>query len=119
MQSQFMTMMSLSKGCSILAETVFESRCGHVSALREMGADIISSHNNTTFLIHGVEQLRAAKTNATDLRAGAALILAGLAAEGTSVITDIHHIQRGYEDIAKDLRQLGADIHYSNLHFKQ
>ena len=112
MQAQFTALLTQCNGTSILAETVFESRCGHVPPIIQMGADITTSLNNSTFVIRGVTPLHGIEAAATDLRSGAALILAGLAANGNSQITNTSHILRGYEDIAGDLRQLGADVRY-------
>ncbi|SKC56227.1 UDP-N-acetylglucosamine 1-carboxyvinyltransferase [Maledivibacter halophilus] len=108
MQSQFMSLLSIAKGTSVIIETVFENRFMHVSELNRMGANIkIEGHSA---VVQGVKGLQGAQVRATDLRAGAALILAGLVAEGTTEINDIYHIERGYVSIENKLRNLGADI---------
>lgn len=108
MQSQFMSLLSVAKGTSVIIETVFENRFMHVSELNRMGANIkIEGHSA---VVQGVGVLEGAQVRATDLRAGAALILAGLVAEGTTEINDIHHIERGYVGIENKLRSLGANI---------
>lgn len=108
MQSQFMSLLSVASGTSVIIETVFENRFMHVSELNRMGANIkIEGHSA---VVQGVNSLEGAQVRATDLRAGAALILAGLIAEGKTEISDIHHIDRGYVDIESKLRSLGANI---------
>lgn len=108
MQAQFMSLMSVSKGTSVVIETVFENRFMHVDELKRMGADI--KIDGRSAIIQGVDNLMSAPVKATDLRAGAALILAGLVADGTTEISDIYHIDRGYEDIEGKLTNLGAKI---------
>jgi UDP-N-acetylglucosamine 1-carboxyvinyltransferase len=108
MQAQMMTLMLISEGTSLVTETVFENRFMHVDELRKLNAQI--KVEGRTAIITGGERLTGAKMCATDLRAGAALILGALAAEGESEITGIHHIERGYVDIAGKLRMLGANI---------
>ncbi|MCL2171664.1 MAG: hypothetical protein FWB71_05865 [Defluviitaleaceae bacterium] len=110
MQAQFTALASISEGVSVISEQVFESRGGHIVDLRKMGADIDISGDNRVFTIRGVERLHGANVAAADLRAGAALIVAGLAAAGETIVSNAKHILRGYEDIARDLGQLGADI---------
>ena len=112
MQAQFMTLMSVSDGISMITETVFENRFMHVAELRRMGADIKVEGN--TAVINGVTKLSAAPLMATDLRASASLILAGLAAEGETVINRVYHLDRGYETIEKKLSALGAKIRRVN-----
>ena len=109
MQAQMMALMTLSEGNSIFYETIFENRFMHCSELNKMGAntEIISTH---LCRVNGVNKLYGAKTKSPDLRGGAALILAALAAEGESEISDIHHVERGYENIEGILNNLGADI---------
>ena len=109
MQAQMMALMTLSEGNSIFYETIFENRFMHCSELNKMGAntEIISTH---LCRVNGVNKLYGAKTKSPDLRGGAALILAALAAEGESEISDIHHVERGYENIEGVLNNLGADI---------
>lgn len=108
MQAQFMVLMSVAKGFSIISETIFENRFIHVSELKRMGADIKISGN--TAMITGVPTLSGAPVMATDLRASASLILAGLTAVGTTEINRVYHLDRGYETIEKKFAQLGAAI---------
>ncbi|HJV44818.1 MAG TPA: UDP-N-acetylglucosamine 1-carboxyvinyltransferase [Bacillota bacterium] len=108
MQAQLMSFLSLCKGTSVICETVFEGRFKHVPELVKLGANIEIIQNEAH--IHGVRRLFGAEVEATDLRAGAALILAGLAAEGTTVISQVHHIDRGYERIEDLLQSVGAHI---------
>ena len=109
MQAQFMVLMSVASGLSIISETIFENRFIHVSELKRMGADIIISGNNTA-LIKGVASLSGAPVMASDLRASASLILAGLVAEGTTEISRVYHLDRGYENIEEKFARLGAVI---------
>lgn len=107
-QAQFMALMTLSRGQSIIMETVFENRFMHVAELKRMGADItLDGH---TAIINGVQGLSAAPLMATDLRASASLVLAGLAAKGQSIISRVYHIDRGYVSMEKKLSELGARI---------
>jgi UDP-N-acetylglucosamine 1-carboxyvinyltransferase len=108
MQAQLLALNSIAKGTSIVTETIFENRFMHVQELRRMGADI-RLQGNTAICI-GVESLQGAPVMATDLRASAGLILAGLVAEGTTVVERIYHVDRGYERIEEKLMHLGADI---------
>jgi len=108
MQAQIMALLSLSKGTSMVIETVFENRFMHVEELKRMGARI--KIEGRSAVIEGVEKLSGAPVKATDLRAGAALILAGLAAEGTTTVMNAHHVERGYVDIVGKLSTLGASI---------
>lgn len=108
LQAQMMVLMCLGNGSSIIKETVFENRFMHVNELMRMGADIIVE--GSTAVVRGVSRLRGAPVMATDLRASASLILAGLVAEGTTEISRIYHIDRGYERIEEKLSTLGADI---------
>jgi UDP-N-acetylglucosamine 1-carboxyvinyltransferase len=108
MQAQIMALMSISKGASAITETIFENRMMHVAELRRMGADIRVIGN--TAIVKGVEVLSGAKVMATDLRASASLIMAGLAAYGTTEVSRIYHIDRGYETIEEKLKALGAKI---------
>ena len=108
MQAQFMVLMSLGRGLSTISETIFENRFIHVSELHRMGADIRIQEN--TAIIQGVESLSGASVMATDLRASASLILAGLAAEGLTEVSRIYHLDRGYECLDKKLAKLGANI---------
>ncbi len=108
MQAQMMAMMVISEGRSKVTETVFENRFMHVVELNRMGADI--SIEGRSAVIEGLCKLTGCDVRATDLRAGAAMILAGLVAEGTTRISDLHHIDRGYENIVAKLQSLGAEI---------
>jgi UDP-N-acetylglucosamine 1-carboxyvinyltransferase len=108
MQAQFMVLMSLAKGLSVISETIFENRFIHVSELRRMGANI--RIQGDTAILQGVENLNGAQVMATDLRASASLILAGLAAEGVTEVSRVYHLDRGYEGLDKKLASLGADI---------
>jgi UDP-N-acetylglucosamine 1-carboxyvinyltransferase len=92
----------------MITETVFENRFMHVSELKRLGARI--KIEGRSAIIEGVERLQGTQVKATDLRAGAALLLAGLYAEGTTEVLDIYHIERGYEGIDEKLRSLGANI---------
>jgi UDP-N-acetylglucosamine 1-carboxyvinyltransferase len=108
MQAQFMALMTIANGTSIITENVFESRFTHAGDLRRMGADIKIEGRNS--IIKGVKKLSAAPVMASDLRGGAALVLAGLVAEGTTEISRIYHIDRGYVKLEEKLRTLGANI---------
>ena len=108
MQAQLMTAMCVANGTSSVTETIFENRFMHVSELSRMGANI-NIHERTA-VIHGVENLNGAPVEATDLRAGAAMVLAGLVANGHTEISQIYHIDRGYEDLVGRISKLGANI---------
>lgn len=108
MQAQFMSLLCLAEGVSVITETVFESRFAHVGELERMGAKI--QVEGRSAVVVGVEKLTGTQVTATDLRAGAALVLAGLAAEGVTEVHGVHHIDRGYEDLEVKLRSLGASI---------
>ncbi|MBQ5316195.1 MAG: UDP-N-acetylglucosamine 1-carboxyvinyltransferase [Oscillospiraceae bacterium] len=108
MQPQFSTLLCLAEGTSIVTEEIFNNRFRYVDELRRMGADI--SVEGRVAVIEGVGKLYGAPVTAPDLRAGAALVIAGLAAAGVTEIDDIYHIERGYENIEQKLRALGADI---------
>jgi UDP-N-acetylglucosamine 1-carboxyvinyltransferase len=108
LQAQFMALMALSRGTSIITETIFENRFMHVSELCRMGAEI--AVEGGTAVVKGVEGLKGAPVMATDLRASASLVLAGLAAEGTTEVRRIYHLDRGYERIEEKLARLGARI---------
>lgn len=107
-QAQFMALMTVCEGESRIQETVFENRFMHVKELSKMGAVIATSGNRAT--IAGVKKLHGADVRATDLRAGAALVMAGLVAEGTTRVFDIYHIDRGYSNLVEKLTKLGAKI---------
>lgn len=107
-QAQFMALLSISEGTSVITETVFENRFRHVAEINRMGANVkIEGHSA---VIQGVKDIQGAQVKATDLRAGAALVLAGLIADGVTEIDDIYHIDRGYPQIERDLLSLGAKI---------
>lgn len=108
MQPQFMSLMSIVNGTSIINETIFENRFMHASELSLMGANI--KVEGSSAIISGVEKITGSKVKATDLRAGAALIIAGLCAEGVTEISDIYHIERGYYNIEEKLKNIGAKI---------
>lgn len=108
MQAQLMALDTIAQGTSVIVETIFENRYMHVQELRRMGADIdIDGH---TAVVRGVERLSGAIVMATDLRASASLVIAGLAAEGQTTIDRIYHLDRGYDRMEVKLRALGADI---------
>ncbi len=108
MQAQFMTLNSIASGTCIIEETVFENRFQHVSQLKKMGADITLDNNKAS--INGVSNLVGADVSASDLRASASLVLAGLVGKNKTQIDDIYHIDRGYECIEEKLNKLGAEI---------
>lgn len=108
MQQPFAALLSLADGASVITENVYESRFSYVNELNRMGADI--RVDGRTTVINGVERLTGAPVSATDLRAGASLVCAGLAAEGETEIANVEHIDRGYEDIVGKLRSLGASV---------
>lgn len=108
MQAQMMAVLSIADGTSIISETVFENRFKHADELIRMGADI--KIIGKVAIIKGVKELTGAKVKSKDLRGGASLVLAGLAAKGTTEVENIYHIERGYEDLDENLRKLGADI---------
>ena len=108
MQAQFMALMSIAEGGCLITENVFENRFMFADELKRMGADIdIEGHRA---FVRGVPRLEGAPVRSPDLRGGAALVLAGLAAEGETLVTEVHHIMRGYEDFAGRLGTLGADV---------
>ncbi len=109
MQAQLMALTAVSDGTSIITETVFENRFMHVNELKRMGAKI--KIEGRTAIVQGVKRLTGAQVKATDLRAGAALVLAGLAAEGETEISNLCHIDRGYENLIEKLQAIGAGIH--------
>ena len=108
LQAQFMAMMSIAEGAALVRETIFENRFMHVPELMRLGADL--TLQGTTVLVRGVSRLRGAPVMATDLRASVCLILAGLVAEGETVVNRVYHLDRGYEDLARKLVRCGADI---------
>ena len=108
MQAQFMAMLTISQGTSMVTETVFENRFMHVDELRRMGAKI--KIDGRTSVVEGIERLTGCQVKATDLRAGAAVVLAALVAEGETQVGYIHHIDRGYDNLVQKLVSIGADI---------
>lgn len=108
MQAQFMAMMTVAKGTSIIKETIFENRYMHVAELQRMGADISIDGGNAT--IRGVDRLKGAPIMATDLRASASLVVAALCAKGESIIHRIYHLDRGYDHMDEKLRRIGAQV---------
>jgi UDP-N-acetylglucosamine 1-carboxyvinyltransferase len=110
LQAQMMTMNCLAKGASSIQETIFENRFMHVPELVRMGAEIELQNNNSVALVKGVERLVGAPVMATDLRASASLVIAGIAAEGETTVDRVYHIDRGYQQIEERLQRLGVDI---------
>jgi len=108
MQPQMMALLCRARGTSVITETVFENRFMHVPELRRMGANI--RIDGRSAVLRGVTRLSGAPVAASDLRAGAALILAGLTAEGTTEVSGVFHVERGYVDIVQKLKQVGAEI---------
>ncbi len=113
MQPQMGALLSLSQGTSVITETLFENRFKYTAELCRMGANI--TVEGTTAIVNGVEKLQGAAVSAPDLRAGAALVIAALAADGFSFIDSIHYIERGYENFSEKLRALGGDIEKIDL----
>ncbi|WP_312813120.1 UDP-N-acetylglucosamine 1-carboxyvinyltransferase [Sedimentibacter sp.] len=110
MQAQFMAMLAIAEGTSIIHETIFENRFMHASELSRMGANV--KIEGSSAILKGSSKLSGAKVKATDLRAGAALIIEGLIADGETEITEVYHIKRGYANIIEKLQNIGANIHY-------
>lgn len=108
MQAQFMAVMAVADGASVITETIFENRFMHVPELVRLGADITVRGNNA--LIRGCDRLQGAQLMATDLRASASLIIGGLCAQGETTLRRIYHLDRGYESMEVKLRKLGADV---------
>jgi len=108
MQAQFMAAMCLAEGASVIKETIFENRFMHALELQRLGAEL--SIEGNTVIVRGVDKLIGAKVMATDLRASASLVIAGLAAENTTEVYRIYHLDRGYEKMEKKLQDLGAEI---------
>ncbi len=108
MQAQFTALLSISKGNSVISETVFENRLRHVAELQRMGTNIRVKNNHA--IVQGVPFISGAPVMATDLRASAALVLAGLAAQGKTTVHGLHHLDRGYENLETKLRNLGARL---------
>ena len=112
MQPQMTVVLGMADGTSTVTESVFENRFKYVDELSRMGADIKVESNIA--IIRGIKDFTGARVVAPDLRAGAALVIAGLAADGITIVEDIHFIQRGYEDFEIKLRSLGAQIERTN-----
>jgi UDP-N-acetylglucosamine 1-carboxyvinyltransferase len=108
MQAQIMVLAAMAEGASVIRETIFENRFMHVPELNRLGADIVV--NGNTAVVRGPTRLSGTTVMATDLRASASLVLAGLVAEGTTEIRRVYHIDRGYETIEERLRPLGAQM---------
>lgn len=109
MQAQFMAMLSVAEGTSIIHETIFENRFMHANELSRMGCNV--KIEGSSAILKGKSELSGAKVKATDLRAGAALIIAGMLAEGETEISEIYHIKRGYSNLITKLQNIGANIH--------
>jgi UDP-N-acetylglucosamine 1-carboxyvinyltransferase len=110
LQAQMMTLNCLSEGSCSIQETIFENRFMHVPELARMGADIQLQNNNSVALVQGVAELVGAPVMATDLRASASLVIAGIAARGETTVDRVYHIDRGYQQIEERLQRLGVDI---------
>jgi UDP-N-acetylglucosamine 1-carboxyvinyltransferase len=108
MQPQFAVLLAIAEGTSIISEGIWSNRFKYTEQLNRMGANI--NADGQLAVVQGVEQLKGAPVRADDLRAGAAMIIAGLVANGTTEVEDILHIDRGYEDVVEKFRGLGADI---------
>jgi UDP-N-acetylglucosamine 1-carboxyvinyltransferase len=108
MQAQFMVLMCLARGESVISETIFENRFMHVPELQRMGASVVLRGNNA--VVQGVEKLYGASVMATDLRASASLVIAGLLAEDETEVRRVYHLDRGYERIEEKLGKLGATV---------
>ena len=109
MQAQIMALLSITRGVSVITETVFENRFMHVGELGRMGANI--KIDGRIAIVEGVSTLTGCEVKATDLRAGAAMILAGLVANGETEIGEVYHIDRGYTNIEEKFKKLGAEIY--------
>jgi UDP-N-acetylglucosamine 1-carboxyvinyltransferase len=110
LQAQIIALNSVAEGNSTIKETIFENRFMHVHEMNRMGARIRLRDNNTTATVEGVPHLIAAPVMANDLRASVSLVIAGLVAEGDTIVDRIYHIDRGYEQIEEKLQNLGANI---------
>jgi UDP-N-acetylglucosamine 1-carboxyvinyltransferase len=108
MQAQFMVVDCIAEGSATVTETIFENRFMHVNELVRLGANIVVDGH--TAVVHGVPRLSGAQVMATDLRASASLVIAGLVAEGETLVQRIYHLDRGYDRMERKLRELGADI---------
>ena len=109
MQAQFMALMTKAKGVSVITEGIFENRFMHVAELKRMGADIVLK--NKSAIVKGIEDLSGTDVSATDLRAGAALVIAALQSNGESRVHNIEYIDRGYEEFEKKLNEVGVNIY--------
>ena len=109
MQSIFGTVLSVSKGTSVITENIFENRFKYLAELKRMGAK--SKQEGNVAIITGVKRLSGTNVKSTDLRGGAAMVLAGLNAKGKTIVTNVEYILRGYENIDKKLKKIGANIH--------
>ena len=109
LQAQFMALMLTAEGASMVTETIFENRFMHVPELLRMGANI-NVHGHASAIVRGVKKLYGAPVMATDLRASFALILAGLVAEGETIVNRVYHLDRGYEHLEEKLKGVGANI---------
>jgi len=112
MQPPLLTLMSLATGTTIIDETIFDKRFSYVDELNRMGANIKLCGKGETAIVEGVTRLKSATVAAKDLRGGAALILAGLAAEGRTTVRNSKYVERGYEDMEGTLKKIGADIRF-------
>jgi UDP-N-acetylglucosamine 1-carboxyvinyltransferase len=108
LQAQFMALMAVAEGASMITETIFENRFMHAPELVRMGANI--NLHGTSAIVRGVRQLSGAPVMATDLRASVSLVLAGLAAEGETILNRVYHLDRGYERLEEKLTLCGAEI---------
>ena len=109
LQAQFLALMLTAEGAAMVTETIFENRFMHVPELLRMGANI-NVHGHASAIVRGVKKLSGAPVMATDLRASFALILAGLVAEGETIVNRVYHLDRGYEKLEEKLKSVGADI---------
>ena len=109
LQAQFLALMLTAEGASMVTETIWENRFMHVPELMRMGANI-NVHGHASAIVRGVKKLSGAQVMATDLRASFALVLAGLAAEGETIVNRVYHLDRGYEKLEEKLKGVGADI---------
>ena len=110
LQAQIIAMNAVAEGTSKIRETIFENRFMHVHEMNRMGANIRLEGNNTTAIVKGVRRLTGAPVMANDLRASVSLVIAGLVADGDTIVDRIYHIDRGYEQIEEKLQNLGANI---------
>ena len=109
LQAQFMALMTVAEGASLVTESIWENRFMHVPELCRMGANI-NIHGHASAIVRGVEKLSGAPVMATDLRASFALILAGLVADGETIVNRVYHLDRGYEKLEEKLKAVGANV---------